>query len=388
MEMAPKEWHGYSLLQSKLGTYLAMNFEGSGDMLPVRAMELDPDAIPVIGMLWKLNDDGSIQNKATGLVLQIRDKKHERKEEVLCAQKIGDGEGVKSQRWKLGDNHELINEGDGFLLTIRDGSKASRAQVWCNFKRPLFGATDAQKWYFRRYEGEAKAPLYPVNDKWGHYRGQAASLQHAVQIAPADKIITLKVVGKDLTERAWKSHAIRDLKMVLGHRCGIPDHELPFCDEFLAVWFCGYRLDDSRTIGECGELCDDSQISLEGVEQALNAIKAREAKEAAAAAAAGEYDQMAHGFDGSWGEVNLNSSIPDSIDTEKQLAVWIRSQIPDAIGFTCHRNFEQRKARCRFATAFRSYGGQGSSWRLFIYKDQKSKAPLYAVQDFHLGSKM
>ena len=213
----------------------------------------------------------------------------------------------------------------------------------------------------------------------GHV-GQIARLQHAVESAPADEVITLEVLGKDLTERALKSHAIGELKMVLGHKCGIPEHELPFCDEFLAVWFCGYRLDDSKTIGECDELCDDSQISLEGVEQALNAIEAREAKEAAAAAAAAaaaEYDQMSYGFktykNDTWGEVELNSSIPDSIDTEKQLAIWIRSQVPDAIGFTCHPDFEKRSARCRYATAFRSHGdqaGAGSSWRLFIYKDQ------------------
>jgi len=184
MEMAPKEWHGYSLLQSKLGTYLAMNFEvveGSGDDIPVRAMELDPDDIPVVGMLWKLNDDGSIQNKATDLVLQVKRTKKSWKLEVLCAQKIGGGEPhFIFQRWMLTDNHMLINEGlrgvgvqhgGGSLLTIRGGSKASQAQVWCNFKRPMFEHTDAQKWYFRRYEGEAKAPLYPVNDKWSRHAG-------------------------------------------------------------------------------------------------------------------------------------------------------------------------------------------------------------------------
>jgi hypothetical protein len=164
-----KEWHGYSLLQSALGTYLAMNFEGDAEVLPARAMELDPDGVPVTGMLWKLNDDGSLENKATGLVLQIKDKSADRKVAVLCDRKVAKGKGLNAQRWTMSPDHELINQGNGYLLTIRNGSKANRAEVWCNFKWPLRGPSEAQRWYFRRYEGEPKAPLYRVHKKWETY---------------------------------------------------------------------------------------------------------------------------------------------------------------------------------------------------------------------------
>ena len=49
------------------------------DILQVRAMKLGKDGIPVKGMLWKLQPDGALINRATGLVLQIKDKKTERK---------------------------------------------------------------------------------------------------------------------------------------------------------------------------------------------------------------------------------------------------------------------------------------------------------------------
>ena len=58
---------GCGMLQSGLGTYLAMNFEAPAAPLPVRAMTLD-DGVPVKGMLWKIQEDGTILNRATGLV--------------------------------------------------------------------------------------------------------------------------------------------------------------------------------------------------------------------------------------------------------------------------------------------------------------------------------
>merc|ERR1712153_49707 len=114
--------------------------------------------------------------------------------------------------------------------------------------------------------------------------GQTSRLQDTALAPPstATLIIHLKVQagGTDWTEQANKLGAIGDLKLILGHKCGIPEHELPFCKDFLAIWFCGYPLDDNKTIEECGELCDDSEISIEGVQQALDAIQAREAQAA------------------------------------------------------------------------------------------------------------
>jgi len=112
--------------------------------------------------------------------------------------------------------------------------------------------------------------------------GQTSRLQDTALAPPstATLIIHLKVQagGTDWTEQANKLGAIGDLKLILGHKCGIPEHELPFCKDFLAIWFCGYPLDDNKTIEECGELCDDSEISIEGVQQALDAIQTREAQ--------------------------------------------------------------------------------------------------------------
>ena len=92
--------------------------------------------------------------------------------------------------------------------------------------------------------------------------GQTARLQHTASAPapPSTAIIHLKVQAggnpPDWTEQADKLGAIGDLKLILGHKSGIPEHELPFCKEFLAIWFCGYPLDDNKTIEECGELCD------------------------------------------------------------------------------------------------------------------------------------
>ena len=90
--------------------------------------------------------------------------------------------------------------------------------------------------------------------------GQTSRLQDTALAPPstATLIIHLKVQagGTDWTEQANKLGAIGDLKLILGHKCGIPEHELPFCKHFLAIWFSGYPLDDNKTIEECGELCD------------------------------------------------------------------------------------------------------------------------------------
>jgi len=169
------KWHGYSLLQNGLGTYLAMNFEAPEAPLPVRAMELDPDGVPVKGMLWKLNADGSLQNRATAMMLQIKDKSEERCVPVQCAERY-DGIGEGSQRWALTDKNEIVNKGNGFLLTVRNGSKATRTEVWCNFRWPLRGTTNAQKWYFRPYDGEPKDPLYPVNPQFRYLLKRKVSI--------------------------------------------------------------------------------------------------------------------------------------------------------------------------------------------------------------------
>ena len=88
--------------------------------------------------------------------------------------------------------------------------------------------------------------------------GQTSRLQDTALAPPSTATLYLKVQagGTDWTEQANKLGAIGDLKLILGHKCGIPEHELPFCKDFLAIWFCGYPLDDNKTIEECEELCD------------------------------------------------------------------------------------------------------------------------------------
>ena len=89
---------------------------------------------------------------------------------VLCDEKmLGSERETGCQRWTLDKRSgELVNKATGFLLTIRNGSKASRAEVWCNYKSPLLGASDAQRWFLRRYDGEPKDPEYPINEAFAY----------------------------------------------------------------------------------------------------------------------------------------------------------------------------------------------------------------------------
>jgi len=158
---------GWCLLQSGVGTYMAMNFEGTGygdgegghDVLPVRSMVLDRDGIPVKGMLWRLNPDGSIQNKSTGLVLEIEGKKSGRKVPVECDNKE---DGHKSQLWTYTKDRTIVSGSNGYLLTIKGGSSKPFTTIWCNFRNPLLGITGAQRWTFIPYQGKPKNPSYPI----------------------------------------------------------------------------------------------------------------------------------------------------------------------------------------------------------------------------------
>ena len=77
-------------------------------------------------------------------------------------------------QWSLTADNEIVNRSNGYLLTVRNGSNKTRTEVWCNYKMPLIGTTAAQRWFFRPYEGEPKAPLYPVNPKFEHlFKNQA-----------------------------------------------------------------------------------------------------------------------------------------------------------------------------------------------------------------------
>jgi hypothetical protein len=175
--MSSTSTHGFALLQSGVGTYLAMNFEAPNAPLPVRAMTLDPDGIPVIGMLWQLMPDKTLQNRATGYILEIEGLQTGRKIPVVCGER-GAGytrKGVAdAAQWSLTADNEIVNRSNGYLLTVRNGSNKTRTEVWCNYKMPLIGTTAAQRWFFRPYEGEPKAPLYPVNPKFEHlFKDQA-----------------------------------------------------------------------------------------------------------------------------------------------------------------------------------------------------------------------
>ena len=169
--------HGFALLQSGVGTYLAMNFEAPNAPLPVRAMTLDPDGVPVMGMLWQLMPDRTLQNRATGYILEIEGLKTGRKIPVVCGERTAGytRKGVAdAAQWSLTAENELVNRSNGYLLTVRNGSSKTRAEVWCNYKVPLIGTTAAQRWFFRPYEGEPKTPLYPINPKFEHlFKNQA-----------------------------------------------------------------------------------------------------------------------------------------------------------------------------------------------------------------------
>ena len=107
----------------------------------------------------------ALQNKATGLVLQIGGQSEARKVLVVCD---AFAPGVKSQIWRPNADRQIISEVNGMMLTIRNGSTKTRGEVWCNRRNVLQGVTKAQKWSFVRYDGEPKNPSYPINEKHRH----------------------------------------------------------------------------------------------------------------------------------------------------------------------------------------------------------------------------
>lgn len=140
-----------------------MNWEDNDQegRVPIWSSKIDPDGIPNKGMLWRLNNDGSIQNRATGLVLEMNT--------TMIGQKLGSRTpctvvcaprktGMKAQQWTHSENKEIINQLNGQLLTVQGGKKKDRAPVWCNFRAPLIGTTQAQRWTFKFYESEPKEP--------------------------------------------------------------------------------------------------------------------------------------------------------------------------------------------------------------------------------------
>jgi hypothetical protein len=139
-----------------------MNFESDHAPLPVRAMTLDADGVPVKGMLWRMNPDGSLQNKATGLVLQITNHKASRKVLVCCDHYTP---GDASQRWYATADREIFSGANNYMLTIRNGSTKDRGEVWCNNKKFWQGITKAQRWTFVPYTGQPKMPTYKIHEK-------------------------------------------------------------------------------------------------------------------------------------------------------------------------------------------------------------------------------
>ena len=154
---------GFSLLQSELGTYLAMNFEShKAGGLPVRCMHLDPDGIPVKGMLWKMTSEGALVNKATGMVMQIENESKARKIRVCCEER---NRKVRAQLWRYTKFHTIVSGANGYVLTVRNGSKRDRAEVWTNIRVPIRGITTAQRWHCVPYDGDPKYPTYPVAEE-------------------------------------------------------------------------------------------------------------------------------------------------------------------------------------------------------------------------------
>ena len=166
--------HPFGLCLSALGTVLAVA-DGCGGgggssggqvtgQLPARVparvyMALRPagDREDKRGRcLWRLTEDGFLENKATGLVLEAEGCHRGRKVSVVANLRtpvigvIGgvDGSGggpwqrQPSQQWRLTGENELVN-GLGCLLTVRNGSAWKFAEAWLNTRN----GTSAQKWF-------------------------------------------------------------------------------------------------------------------------------------------------------------------------------------------------------------------------------------------------
>jgi hypothetical protein len=187
------QWHGFSLLECASGSgggdglCLAMQFQNYATSLLVRAVKLDPDGVPVKGMLWKLMPDGSIQNKTTGLVLKIAAPGHGRLSgAVLCEARSfspaaeghegGPGDLDAACQWTLTVSGKLVNAATGGLLAVKDPKFADSEVVVIapklsnrrNSRDAISsssggGSTGAMQWSFKAYAGEPKNPRYSVN---------------------------------------------------------------------------------------------------------------------------------------------------------------------------------------------------------------------------------
>ena len=88
--------------------------------------------------------------------------------------------------------------------------------------------------------------------------GHTARLQKQEEARQQLQSVPLEMsLGSDhWTEEAPLKETMRALKqIVMVARCGIPERELLFCDHMVGLWFCGYRLDDDKTVEQCQELC-------------------------------------------------------------------------------------------------------------------------------------
>ena len=71
-------------------------------------MHLDGDGVPAKGMLWRLNADGSLQNKATGMLLGTEGGRVDRKVPVVCDVRLARGPGDPDlQAWTLTSHREV-----------------------------------------------------------------------------------------------------------------------------------------------------------------------------------------------------------------------------------------------------------------------------------------
>jgi len=89
-----------------------------------------------------------------------------------------------------------------------------------------------------------------------------------------------------------------------------------------------------------------------------------------------EYRLASYGWQaGGWQEEELNGTIPANVQTLDDAAAWVRVMVPQAIGFSRHRDFSA--TRCRYVTAMLTEGGRSpvnDVWPLYLFDTSEAPA--------------
>merc|ERR1711865_185373 len=104
-----------------------------------------------------------------------------------------------------------------------------------------------------------------INDQQQSPRPQLST----IQVVDTAETLPLKILPPSyLSIGPWVQEVsleitLAELKLLLAAKCGVAVTQK--VANKIQLWFSGYRLPDTKTVAECDELCEGSEITLEGM---------------------------------------------------------------------------------------------------------------------------